>query len=91
MATVAFGMGIDCPDVYWVVPDDAELYVQESGLAGRDGKLSYALITYGKHDVSVKRTTKHMADFCHNEAECRRSLNNFENCDVTSVPKDVCL
>ena len=91
VATVAFGMGIDCPDVrqiiHWGVPDDAEMYVQESGRAGKDGKLSYILIAYGKHDVSVKRTTKHMADYCHNETECRRSLllKDFENCDVTSV------
>ncbi len=40
IATISFGMGINCPDV----PKNAEMYVQESGRAGRDGKLSCALI-----------------------------------------------
>lgn len=58
IATVAFGMGINCPDVrliiHWGVPDDAEVYVQESGHAGRDGQMSCALLLYGRRDSEVQ-------------------------------------
>ena len=48
ITTVAFGVGIDCQDVrqiiHWVVPEDSEMYIQESGRAGRDGRFSCALL-----------------------------------------------
>ena len=48
IATSAFGMGIDCPNIRQVIhfgsPEDVESYVQESGRAGKDGKLACALL-----------------------------------------------
>ena len=75
IATTAFGMGIDCPDItyiyHWGSPHSIEEYVQEIGRAGRNQTQSYATLIYKKGRISVDPK---MDKYRTNTTTCRRHL-----------------
>jgi len=60
VATVAFGMGVDKPDIRWVahadLPKSIEAYYQEIGRAGRDGAPADTLTLFGPDDIRLRRS-----------------------------------
>ncbi len=75
-ATIAFGMGVDIPDIRQVVhfgcARNLEAYAQETGRGGRDGKPAEAITLYHSQNLSKVQSAENIKAFL-NEKTCRRS------------------
>ena len=97
VATIAFGMGIDKPDVRFVchtdMPGNVEAYYQEIGRAGRDGKPAVAHMFYGLDDLRMRRMfiEQEDSDLDHKRREHKRLDALIAYCEAPSCRRQALL
>ena len=78
VATIAFGMGLDCPNVrsviHWGPSEDIEQYIQETGRAGRDGQPAKAILYHGGPELTYRNVNQEIKEYCLNKDKCRRNI-----------------
>ena len=90
VATIAFGMDVDCIGVYRTVHFDPskniEPHIQETGCAGRDGKQSMSFLIY--QGILLNHVDKEMKEYV-KTGDCRQKtlLSNFENSSAVTYPQ----
>ena len=99
IATIAFGMGLDCPNVrrviHWGASNDVEAYIQETGRAGWDGEPAEALL-YTVSKPGNQFIEESMKEYTKNNEMCRREilLKDFDGsvgvCTSSCSCCDVC-
>ncbi|HHJ20109.1 MAG TPA: RecQ family ATP-dependent DNA helicase, partial [Gammaproteobacteria bacterium] len=97
VATIAFGMGIDKPDVRFVahlnLPKSLEAYYQETGRGGRDGTPANAWMSYGLQDVIMLRQMmqESMADEVHKQVEHLKLEAMLGFCELSTCRRQALL
>jgi len=97
VATIAFGMGIDKPDIRFVyhtnLPGSFEAYYQEIGRAGRDGAPALTAMCYGQDDVAMRRRfiTQESSEADHQIREMKRLDALLSYCEASTCRRQVML